>query len=503
MQGSGGLSAGTFRKIIRNFTEPGKPGSFFVGLLTYVQNRSLITGGAIQKISEVGDMKKTDILVIGGSATGLVAAMTAKSNNPDKVVTVIRKEEKVMIPCGIPYIFGTVDTSDNNILPDAGLVKLGVEIIIDEVLSVDTEKKKCLTKAGETFEYEKLIMGTGSLPSVPKWLKGTDLENVFTIPKDKVYLDGIVDKLTGMEDVVVIGGGFIGVEVSDELNKKGKNVTLVEILPYILGATFDDEFASVAQELLVERGVSVITGSGVSEIKGNGSVSGVVLQDGREIKADAVILSLGYNPNTKLAADMGLELNEFGFIKADQYRRTSVPDVFAAGDCAEKVDFATGRLSRIMLASTACTEARTAGLNLYGLNTFSVFRGTVGIYSTCIGNTAFGVAGLIEKHAVKEGFKIITSSFTGINRHPGKIEDAHKEMVKLIVSCQSGVILGGEVMGGKCAGELTNVLGFAIQNHMTVHDLIMTQIGTQPLLTASPAGYPLIKAAEAAVAKLK
>ena len=448
-------------------------------------------------------MKKTDILVIGGSATGLVAAMTSKSTNPEKSVTVIRKEEKVMIPCGIPYIFGTVKTSENNILPDAGLIKLGVDIVIDEVLSVEAEAKTCKTKSGETYSYDKLIMGTGSLPAVPGWLKGTGLGNVYTIPKNKVYLDKIVENLDGLKDVVVIGGGFIGVEVSDELNKKGHNVTLVEILPYILGATFDDEFASTAQELLIERGVSVVTGCGVSELKGEDKVKKVLLQDGRELNADAVILSLGYNPNTKLASEMGLELNEYGFIKADQYRRTNLPDVFAAGDCAEKVDFATGKLSRIMLASTACTEARTAGLNLYGLNTFSVFRGTVGIYSTCIGNTAFGVAGLIEKFADNEGFEIITSSFTGMNRHPGKIEDAHKEMVKLIVSRQSGVVLGGEVMGGKCAGELTNVLGFAIQNHMTVHDLIMTQIGTQPLLTASPAGYPLIKAAEAAVAKLK
>ena len=447
-------------------------------------------------------MKKTDILVIGGSATGLVAAMTAKSCNPEKSVTVIRKEEKVMIPCGIPYIFGTIDSSDNNILPDGGLIKMGVEIVVDEVLSVNTDAKTCVTKNGKTFSYDKLIMGTGSLPANPKWLKGTDLENVFAIPKNKVYLDAISSKLESFKKIVVIGAGFIGVEVSDELNKKGKDVTLVEILPKILGATFDDEFASEAQELLSGRGVTTITGCGVKEISGDGKVEKVELQDGRFLDADAVILSLGYFPNTSLAADMGLELNEFGFIKADQYRRTSVADVFAAGDCAEKVDFATGKLSKIMLASTACTEARTAGMNLYELKTFSVFRGTVGIYSTCIGETAFGVAGLIEKQAVKEGFNVITGSFTGINRHPGKISDAHKETVKLIVSKQSGVILGGEVLGGKSAGELTNVVGFAIQNHMTVYDLIMTQIGTQPLLTASPAGYPLVKAAEGIVKKL-
>lgn len=448
-------------------------------------------------------MKKTDVLVIGGSATGLVAAMTAKTNYPDKSVTIIRKEEKVMIPCGIPYIFSTVKSSDNNILPDGGLVNLGVEIMVDEVINIDSKTKACQTKKGEEIIYDKLIIGTGSMPAVPSWLKGSDLKNVFTIPKNKTYLDGIQEKLKGLDKIVVIGAGFIGVEVSDELNKAGKDVTLIEILPNILGATFDDEFATEAGSLLKERGVKIKTSCGVKEIVGDGKVSQAVLNNGEVIDADAVILSLGYLPNTELAKSMGAELNDFGFVKADQYRRTSIADVFAAGDCAEKVDFATGKLSKIMLASTACTEARTAGLNLYELNTFSTFRGTVGIYATCIGDTAFGVAGLIEKHAVNEGFKVVTGTFTGINRHPGKISDAHKETVKLVVSKHSGVVLGGEVLGGKCVGELTNVLGLAIQNNMTVHDLLMTQIGTQPLLTASPAGYPLIKAAEVVAKALK
>ncbi|MDK2992670.1 MAG: hypothetical protein PWP48_1903 [Clostridiales bacterium] len=448
-------------------------------------------------------MKKTDVLVIGGSATGLVAAMTAKSSYPDKNVTVIRKEEKVMIPCGIPYIFATVGDSNNNILPDEGLIKLGVDIMIDEVLDIDTKAKTCKTKRGEDLMYDKLIMGTGSLPAIPGWLKGSNLENVFTIPKNKDYLDQIQQRLRDLQKIVVIGAGFIGVEVSDELNKSGKDVTLVEILPNILGATFDDEFAIEAETILKQRGVKIKTNCGIDEIIGNGKVRQVRLKNGEIIDADAVILSLGYAPNTELAKKMGLELNAFGFIKADQYRRTSIPDVFAAGDCAEKVDFATGKLSKIMLASTACTEARTAGLNLYELNTYSTFKGTVGIYATCIGETAFGVAGLIEKNAANEGFKVVTGTFTGVDRHPGKISDAHKETVKLIVSKQSGVILGGEVLGGKPAGELTNAIGIAIQNHMTVHDLLMAQIGTQPLLTASPAAFPLIKAAETVAKTLR
>ncbi|MBN2618054.1 MAG: FAD-dependent oxidoreductase [Spirochaetales bacterium] len=448
-------------------------------------------------------MTQTDVLVIGGSATGLVAAMTAKSDNPDKKVTVIRKEEIVMIPCGIPYIYGTVETSSNNVLPDAGLQKLGVDIVVDEVLSVDTQKKTCETKSGNSFSYNKLILGTGSEPAIPGWLKGTELDNVYTIPKDKNYLDLLQTKLKDMKKIVVVGAGFIGVEVSDELNKTGLDVTLVEVLPCILGATFDKEFATDAQEKLIARGVNVKTECGIESINGNGKVDSVTFNNGDTIAADAVILSMGYKPNVDLAKQMGLEINDFGFIKADQYRRTSKVDIFAAGDCASKLDFATGKPSRVMLASTACTEARIAALNLYELNTYSVFRGTIGIYSTCIGESAYGVAGLIEKTAKMEGFKIVTGSFTGVDRHPGKISDAHPETVKLIVSKQSGVILGGEVMGGKSTGQLINAIGIAIQNNMTVHDLLVSQIGTQPLLTASPAGFPLIKAAEIAARAMK
>ena len=446
---------------------------------------------------------KTDILVIGGSAAGLVAASTAKSNNPDKKVVLIRKEETVMIPCGIPYIFSTVGTSEKNILPDAGLKGLGVEILIGEVTDVDMDKKIAKTKSGEDIEFDKLILGTGSMPVVPGWLKGTELKNVFTIPKNKVYLDELHKTLAGLKKIVIVGAGFIGVEVADELNSKGFDVTLLEIMPRILGMAFDDEFALAANEKLSARGVKIRTGAGIQEILGDDKVTGAKLKSGEVLEADAVILSLGYKPNNELAQKMGLELNELGFVKTDQYKRTSKADIFAAGDCSEKRDFLTGKLSRIMLASAACAEARVAGLNLYALSTVSTFRGTIGIYATCVGEVAYGVAGLNEATAKSEGFDIVTTSFTGTDTHPGCMSYTQKQTVKLIVSKSNGVILGGEVMGGISIGELTNVIGFAIQNNMTINDLLVVQIGTHPLLTASPAGYPLIKAAEMAAKVLK
>lgn len=446
---------------------------------------------------------KTDVLIIGGSAAGLVAAMTTKSNNPNKDVTVIRKEEIVMIPCGIPYIFGSVKTSEKNVLPDGGLNKLGVNIIVDKVVEINKAKKICKIEKSEDIEYDKLIIATGSNPINPSWLKGKELENVFVIPKDKEYLDKLQKKVEKLNKIIVVGAGFIGIEVADELNKTGKNVSLIEILPRILGLAFDEILASEAQTCLVDRGIKVNTGVGIKEILGKDKVEGVLLNNGEIIKADAVILSLGYLPNTELAKKAKIKINEYGFIEADQYRRTSEKDIYAIGDCSEKRDFATGKLSRIMLASTACAEARVAAMNLFKLSTVSTFRGTIGIYFTAIGDTAFGVAGLNKEQAIKEGFDVEVGNFTGIDRHPGKLDDSHKQTVKLIVSKDNGVILGGEVIGGKSTGELTNVIGFIIQNSMTINDLIVSQIGTHPLLTASPAGYPLIKAAEIVAKKLK
>lgn len=156
-----------------------------------------------------------------------------------------------------------------------------------------------------------------------------------------------------------------------------------------------------------------------------------------------------------------------------------------------------------MLASTACAEARIAGMNLFNLNVVKTFSGTIAIYSTAIGNTGFGTAGVTEARAREEGIETLTGLFEGVDRHPGNLPDAHKQTVKLISAAQSGVIIGGEVIGGLSAGELTNVIGLAIETRMTINSLLTSQIGTHPCLTSSPAAYPLIKAAEIIAGKMR
>lgn len=449
-------------------------------------------------------MKKSDVLIIGGSAAGMVAAVTGKSSWSDKSFTLIKKQKDMMVPCGIPYIFGTLESTAQNIMPvDDILAKSGVESIVDEVVGIDKDAKTVTLKNGEQIGYDKLVIATGSSPVKPKWLKGTDLENVFVIPKEKPYLDVMRDHIAGLKRIVIIGAGFIGVEFSDELRKRGHEVYLVEKEDSILYSAFDIEISSRVTGILENRGIKIITGNGIKEITGTVKVEGVTLANGNTIEADAVILSMGYSPNSSLAAESGIFVDESGFIAVDEYMRTHVKDIFAIGDCAQKRDFVTRKRVPTMLASTACAEARVAGMNLFNIHVVKTFSGTIGIYSTAIGEFGFGTAGLTENRAKEEGISIETGLFEGIDRHPGNLPDVHKQMVKLIVAKYSGVIIGGEVIGGLSAGELTNVIGLAIENRMSVNGLLISQIGTHPCLTASPAAYPLIKAAEIIAAKLR
>ncbi len=448
-------------------------------------------------------MERTNVLVIGGSAAGIVAAVTGKSNHPDKDFFLIRKEKQVIVPCGIPYIFGSLENSDKDLVPDEVLTKAGIDLKIGEVVSIDQKNKVCKTTDGTEIGFEKLVLALGSTPIVPKWLKGTNLENVFTIPKNKEYLDEMLAKLKDCKKVVTIGGGFIGVEISDEINKTNKDVTIVEILPHILGLVFDDEVALYAEEVVKSRGVKIKTGVGVKEILGDKKVTGILLNNGEKLEADVVILSMGYHTNTSLAEKSGLKINELGFINVDEYMRTDNPDIFAVGDCAGKRDFITRKPSGVMLASTACAEARIAGTNLSKLCAVRTFNGTIAIFSTAFGEACFGAAGLTENQAVKEGFDIVTGTFEGIDKHPGTLPGTDKQIAKLIVSRESGMLIGGEVVGGPSTGELLNIIGLAIQNRMTLNSILTAQIGTHPLLTGPPTAYPLINAAEAVAKKIR
>jgi len=413
-------------------------------------------------------MKKVDVLIVGGSAAGLVAGITARRHYPDAGITLVRREEKVLIPCGIPYIFGTIGSPDKNLIPDTLLSKNGIDLIIDEVTSIDREAKAVTMKGGETIGYERLILGTGSLPIVPP-LPGVDLENVFVAKKDVQYLNNVLKALDQAKEVVVIGGGFIGLEFADECRKRGLKVTVVELLPHCLFLVFDEEVCTRVEEELTKLGIKVMTNNKAKAILGNGKAERVQLDSGEELRADAVIFGIGVRPNTELAQKAGLKIGEKRGIWVDRYMRTSDENIFAVGDCAEKTDFFTGQPSALRLASIATAEARIAGANLFTLKRAN--KGAVGVFSTKIGDLAIGMAGMREKTAREAGFDVVVGTAETVDKHPGSMPGATTLRVKLVFHKDSGKLLGGQACGGGSVGELVNVIAALIQGEMTADDV--------------------------------
>ena len=446
-------------------------------------------------------MKKADVVIVGGSAAGPVAGVTARRHYKDASILLIRKEDKVMVPCGIPYIFGTIGSPDKNIVPDALLSNNGIELMVDEVTSVDRAARTLTTAGGETIGYEKLILAIGSQPVLPP-IPGMELGNVFSVIKDANYLGELQQVLSKVKDIVIIGGGFIGAEMADECKKIGDvNVTIVEILPHCLLLALDEEFCILAENKLAERGIKIITGNGVKTILGDGKVDSVELQNGDKLKADVVILGIGAVPNTELAKKMDLKIGEQRGIWVDEYMRTSGENIFAVGDCAEKFSFFTKRPSGLRLASIATIEARIAGANVFELRRMN--KGAVGVFATAFGDFAVSAAGLIEKAATEAGFDIVIGEAAAPDKHPGSMPNARELKTKLIFDKKTGKLIGGEVAGSSTTGEMANVIAAAIQNEMTADEVATFQMGTHPALTASPIVYQIANAAEQAVVKLR
>ena len=445
-------------------------------------------------------MKKANIVVIGGSAAGLTAAITARRHYPEKKTLLVRMEDKVLIPCGIPYIYGTVGSPENNLIPDALLDKNGIELLVAEVDAINREDCLLQTSAGEV-QYDRLILATGSVP-VELPIKGIDLAGVYAIRKDVEVLRAMQDRLATAKDVVVIGGGFIGIEFADEINKAGdKNVTVVEIAPHCLSLAYDEEFCVSMEDHVRSRGITVRTSARVQEVHGQERVESVLLADGAEIPAEVVVLGVGANPNVELATQANLEVGtRTGAIAVDRTMRTSDERIYACGDCAKKISFFGGAPSALRLASIATSEARIAAANLYGIRRENI--GTVGVWSTAVDGLAMGTAGLTEEMAKRQGYTAVAATVEGPNRHPGKMPGAANTVLKLVFEKNSGVILGGQVMGDATAGEIINALSACIQSKMTAEAIAMFQTGTHPALTASPIAYPMVNAAEMALAQL-
>jgi len=445
-------------------------------------------------------MEKADILIVGGSAAGITVGISARRYYPDAKILLIRKEKEVLIPCGIPYIFGTVGSPDKDLIPDTVLEKNNVKLIVDEVTSINKDQGTVETSSGRLFGYQKMVLATGSLPRVPP-IPGVELDNVFAVWKEVEYLQKILNALDEAQDLVIIGGGFIGLEFADECKKRGiANVTVIELLPHCLLLACDEEICVRVEKKLSERCIKVISNRKVEAIVGNKKVHYVELDDGQKTKADVVILGIGVIPNVKLARDSGLEVDEKEGIYVDEFMRTSDENIFAAGDCTRKRCFFTGRPTFLRLASIGTMEARVAGANLFRLRHRS--ECPIGVFGTVIGDLAIGSAGMTERVAKEAGFDIVTGEAEAPDKHPASIPGTSNLAVKLVFEKDTRVLLGGQVYGSMTAGKVTNFIGALVQKRMRADEIITFQVGTHPMLTASPISHQVENAAEIALTKL-
>lgn len=442
---------------------------------------------------------KYDVIVVGGSAAGVTAAITARKHYKGKSILLIKKEKLVPIPCGIPYTFGIVESPVKNLIPvETLLAANGIDGLTDEVIKIDRAEHSVYTKEGRRLEYIKLIIATGSNPIIPP-IPGHEKNNVFCIKKDVDYLQRVIEKLSSAKDLCIIGCGFIGVEIAEECRRRNPdmNISIVEMLSHCLQLVYDEEFCLVAEKTLKEEKVNLLLDEKAVRINGEDKVESIELGSGKMLRADMIIMGIGAVANVKLAEEAGLETGPTKAIQVNRYMQTSDDDIFACGDCAEKVSFFDGKPSNMKLASIATMEARMAGANIFSIR--RVNMGVIGVYSTVIGGSAFAAAGLTKSQAVAKGYNIVSGEAESVNRHPGCMPGAANLKVRLIFEAGSGVILGGQVTGATSGGELINAVSACINKRMTADDIATFQTGTHPALTASPISYQLVNAAENAI----
>lgn len=441
-------------------------------------------------------MKKTDILIVGGGPAGLISAIMARSHYPNKNITLVRDKEKSLVPCGIPYIFNRLDSVDKNIMPDKPLQDNKIDLLIDRILKINSEKKKVYLENKEAISYEKLILANGSKPNkIP--VEGLNKEGVFVVEKDFDYLKKMREKVLQSRNIVIVGGGFIGMELAEEISSiEGVKVSIIEREGLCLEVAFDKEFCLLAEEKLKSKGVVFYKNKNLKEIVGKNKVEGVLTDIEEKIKADMVILSVGSSPDISLANAAGIEAGKGG-VKVNEYMQTSDKDIFAAGDCAETKILATKEYKPVMLASTACTEARIVASNLYELKNKNC--GTLGVFSTYLGGLVLGACGLTENEARNNKINVLIGECDCPNHHPSTLPNTENVKTKLIFSKEDEKLIGGEIMGPESVAELINIIACAVQKETVIDDLITMQFATHPLLTAAPTVYPLIKAAQIAL----
>ncbi len=443
-------------------------------------------------------MKIKRLIVIGGVAAGPKAAAKAKRCNPDLEAIIYQEEGEVSYSgCGLPYYIGGVIPERKKLLIRTAeqFAGDGIQVLKrHRVETIDLQKRQVSgveLDSGETFvdSFDYLVLATGSQVIRPK-IPGMELGNVFSL--HSIFdADAILPQVQspGVKNVVVVGGGYIGLEMAEALTQLGKKVTVVEMAPQI-ATLFDEEMAWLLQQYLEKKGLAIFTSESLQALTGkNGKVTRVVTQK-QELPADAVLLSLGIRPRVELARKAGLKIGSTGAIWVNERMETSAAGVYAAGDCVETTHLVTGKEVWIPLGSTANKQGRVAGANVCGGK--ATFPGVLGTAIFKAFDYHVAKTGLNMREAAREGMEPVQAIVRGYGS--AHILPGGKESVlKVIASRKTGGIVGAQAVGEGPSDKFIDTVAIAIQSKMTCADLTGADLAYSPPF--SPALSPVIVAA--------
>jgi NADPH-dependent 2,4-dienoyl-CoA reductase/sulfur reductase-like enzyme/rhodanese-related sulfurtransferase len=418
-------------------------------------------------------MKK--LLIIGGVAGGAGAAAKARRVSEDWEIVMFERGGYVSFAnCGLPYYIGQVIPKRSSLLlfsPEQFKSRFNVDVRLNtEILALDRAAKTVTAQGPDggtyTESYDKLVIATGGKP-VTLPVPGADKEgvyHVFTVPD----ADAIASRLeAGTKSVVVVGGGFIGLESAENLAARGVKVTLLEKLPQVM-SNMDPEFSEVIVKELEALGICVRTGVGLKAVTGEKGVSGVELDTGESIPCDMVVMAAGVRGSTELAEKAGLRIGETKGIWVDAGMRTSDPDIYAAGDIVESVHLVSGKKVRIPLAGSANKQGRIAGANAVGGN--MLFKGVLGTAILKVGGLTAARTGLNTAEAEALGLDFVSVYVPG-NSHATYYPGSKTIIMKYTVQRQTGRLLGAQAIGREGVDKRIDVLSTALYANMTVFDL--------------------------------
>jgi NADPH-dependent 2,4-dienoyl-CoA reductase/sulfur reductase-like enzyme len=435
--------------------------------------------------------KSKRILVIGGVAAGSSAASKARRIDPDSDIKIIQEESIVSYgACGIPYVIEGLISSFEKLIERNEQIfkhKYNINVITNTRASkINISRKQVYTTNLQSledtvFDYDSLIIATGARASIPN-IKGVNQRGVFFL---RNYNDGMKindsDIIKKAQSCIIAGAGLVGLEMVEAFKKRGRglagrngsresmDVTVVETADHILPTMLDKTMAKIVQRELEANGVKTILGERVEEILGrDGEVTGIMTNTNHEIESDFIVLGTGVRPNSEIAKDAGIELGYSNAIKVDEYMRTNVPSIYAAGDCATAINYITNKDTYLPLGTTANKQGRVAGENAAGGN--ARFSGIAGSAITKVFDLFIGKTGLTSQEALREGFDPVEEMIEDITRagyYPGN----KPIWIKIVADRKTSKVLGAQIVGGEGVKERIDLIALALLLKADIRDL--------------------------------